>query len=118
MAPSKTKQEAAERTATRPVIEKHSPAPQHPFAPQREAPARLIGPDRPAANRAQAGIALQRSVGNARVGQLLTQTTPPLAQRITAAQEAGGSPLGPGERTRLEPVLGADLGGVRLHTDG
>src|SRR4051812_368095 len=37
---------------------------------------------------------------------------------VERAAEGGGNPLGGDQRARFEGALGADLGGVRIHTGG
>lgn len=54
---------------------------------------------------------LQRSAGNAAVGQLLGRGATP------TAQSSAGDPLPPRARAAGERRLGADLGDVRVHTD-
>jgi hypothetical protein len=76
--------------------------------------------------------AMQDSMGNARVGRMLG-TSPPRIQRMaghgqatkrralsrglsSAIRSGGGQPLQGATRNVMETALGADLGGVRVHT--
>lgn len=76
--------------------------------------------------------AMQDSMGNARVGRILG-TSPPRIQRMaghgeatersalsrgvtSAVRSGGGQPLQDATRNVMETALGADLGGVRVHT--
>lgn len=68
----------------------------------------------PVAPLAQGAIArLRRSADP--VGASGGELDPDTDQELRAARSAGGRPLDPAMRRRLEPVMGADLSAVRLH---
>jgi hypothetical protein len=67
-------------------------------------------------------IDLQRTVGNAAVAQLLNDgeeeqegTRSPV---LDVVGQGGGKPLDAATRPAMEQALGADLGSVRIHSDG
>jgi hypothetical protein len=67
---------------------------------------------------------LQRQYGNRAVGQMLerkgeggTEVAPEVEEAIQQAR-GGGQALDSGVRDQMEPALGADFGGVRVHTGG
>ena len=79
---------------------------------------------------AHAGLALQRTVGNAAVTRMISRRRHPhghddghddgpVAQRSTVRDvvRSPGRPLGAGLRAEMEARLGADFTDVRLHTD-
>src|SRR4051812_32523909 len=64
-------------------------------------------------------LGLQRAVGNAGVGSLLTE------ERLEGERspvhdviDSGGSPLAPDVRAEMEGRLGQNFSDVRVHTDG
>jgi hypothetical protein len=76
-------------------------------------------------------VDLQRTVGNAAVVQLLRSDDGPddgsgdlegaggqASPVLDVVGKGGGQPLDAGVRTGMERALGADLSGVRIHTDG
>ena len=76
-------------------------------------------------------VDLQRTVGNAAVVQLLRADDGPddgsgdpggagggASPVLDVVGKGGGQPLDAGVRTGMERALGADLSGVRIHTDG
>ena len=65
-------------------------------------------------------VELQRTVGNAAVVQLLADEEAAGAPSpvLDVVGRGGGQSLEPGLRTGMEAALGADLGDVRVHTDG
>ena len=84
-----------------------------------------------AAGRARLMRAMQGSLGNARVGQLVRPTRAPIQRQAdghqasdgvpesvtTAIQSGGGQPLAKETRERMEGAFGgADFSGVRVHT--
>ena len=77
-----------------------------------------------ASTRARLSRSLQRTVGNARVNEMMRQAGPDedrpdsvISPAVGAAVRAGGGqPLAPGTKTAMEHSLGHDLSQVRLHT--
>lgn len=64
--------------------------------------------------------ALRRQVGNAvlqRIAQEGEFVAPELVERTIERQRGSGQPLAHGVRGAIEGALGADLSGVRIHTD-
>ena len=68
----------------------------------------------------EAVVELQRTVGNAAVVQLLRDEDGLGAPSsvLGVVGRGGGEPLDTSTRTSMEQALGADLSGVRVHTDG
>ncbi len=68
----------------------------------------------------EAIVELQRAVGNAAVVQLLRDEEAPGAPSpvLGVVGHGGGQPLDSSVRTGMENAFGADLSGVRVHTDG
>jgi hypothetical protein len=65
-------------------------------------------------------LALQRSIGNAAVVQLLKDDSGEEAggaHPIAKTVAGGGAPLGAGVRARMESAFGQDFGDVRVHHD-
>jgi len=64
-------------------------------------------------------VELQRTLGNAAVVQLLADDDADggASPVLDVVGRGGGQPLDAGVRTGMEAALGADLGGVRVHTD-
>jgi hypothetical protein len=59
-------------------------------------------------------LMLQRAAGNASVGSLVEDEPSPV---LDVVGRGGGQPLDDSTRETMENALGADLGGVRIHTD-
>jgi hypothetical protein len=85
----------------------------------------IFSPGRPAGN-GHALLQLQRQYGNRHVQRVLAQTKTGKGQTGVAPGVEGaiqrsrgrGQALDSGVRAQMEPALGADFGGVRVHTDG
>lgn len=61
--------------------------------------------------------AVLRRVGRQTQGATGAQQLDESVARAIEARKGGGAPLDDGVREELEPVVGADLSGVRVHTD-
>ena len=104
----------------------HSDKAELDLGPARPAPARLREAPAPTALVArckaapEAVVELQRSVGNAAVVQLLRDEDAAEAPSpvLGVVGHGGGQPLDSSVRAGMENALGADLSGVRVHTDG
>jgi hypothetical protein len=104
----------------------HSDKAELEFGRGRPAPAHVDSPMSPTALVArlkatpEAVVELQRAVGNAAVAQLLRDEDGPGASSsvLGVVGRGGGEPLDNSTRVGMEQALGADLSGVRVHTDG
>jgi hypothetical protein len=101
------------------IHDEESPTYRHPAPTAKTAKASPISLDKRAMS-AAAVVHLQRMAGNLAVSRLLEDDSDadPSAHVRSAISSDGGSPLPDHIRQTMEPALGSDLSGVRVHTGG